>query len=211
MVQKSIPKWLPPAKKQKTSGDHAHTIRRAIRIANNSSPGPDGIPYEAWRVTKGVDQILFKVLQLLLDDPQATENFPEFNEALLVCLPKKTQAFDPEGNPIYHPGETRPLAISNTDNRLIATTARLRWEDIANKYVHEHQRGFLPGRSMIQNIIDIDRPAHVYACTEDDPALILFDFTPAFPSIHRDFTQEALEAFGVPTMVNNAMTNVLQK
>ena len=60
---------------------------------------------------------------------------------------------------------------------------------------------------MIQNIIDIGHAAHIYACAEEDPALILFDLTAAFPSIHRDFTQEALEAFGAPTMVNNAMTN----
>ena len=30
-----------------------NNMYRAIQIANNSTPGPDGIPYEAWRATKG--------------------------------------------------------------------------------------------------------------------------------------------------------------
>ena len=61
-----------------------------------------------------------------------------------------------DGQSAYHSDSTRPLAISNTDNRLIASTFRLRWERLAAQHIHPHQRGFLPKRSMLSNVVEID-------------------------------------------------------
>ena len=51
---------------------------------------------------------------------------------------------------------------------------------------------------MLTNVVDIDHLAHPNSLTDEDPTLILYDFTAAFPSISRDFTLRALEAFGAP-------------
>ena len=96
------------------------------------------------------------------------------NHALLVCLPKKPTSTTPDGHNAYHSNNTRPLAISNTDNRLLASACRLRWETIAAEHVHPHQRGFLPKRSMLYNIVDIDHLSHMYSLDYNDLTLILY-------------------------------------
>ena len=62
----------------------------------------------------------------------------------------------PHGTAYYTADHTRPLSIVNCDNRLVASAMRIRWEDILDNWVSDLQRGFLPGRSMLSNVIDID-------------------------------------------------------
>ena len=117
-------------------------LMRAIKIANASSPGPDGIPYLAWQKSGPLaTHILWKAMNSMYTDEDITDHYPEFNEAILVCLPKKATTTTKDGQAAYHSDSTRPLAISNTDNRLIASTFRLRWERLAAQHIHPHQRG----------------------------------------------------------------------
>ena len=176
-------------------------VIRAIRIANASAPGPDGIPYAAWKqAAEGAINILWAALRTINTENDTTKHYPDFNQAILVCLPPKTTIITPDGTQAFHSNNTRPLAISNMGNRLLAAACRIRWEGLAKDAVHQHQRGFLPGRSMLANITEIDHIAHLMALEEDDPAMVLYDFTAAFPSISRHFTIQALEAFGAPRL-----------
>ena len=81
-----------------------------------------------------------------------------YNSSLLVCLPKKAGGALADGTPVYDPDSTRPLSLSlvNCDNRIVAAAAKRRWERTFANYVHPSQRGFLPGRSIVASIIDID-------------------------------------------------------
>ena len=76
----------------------------------------------------------------------------------------------------------RPLAIVNMDNRLLTSSARIRWEPIFNEWVSLQQRGFLYDRSMLHNIVDIDMQAPVVAATSDEVVMFLI----------RDLLQENL-------------------
>jgi hypothetical protein len=60
---------------------------------------------------------------------------------------------------------------------------------------------------MLYNVVEIDHLSHIYSLQHDDPTLILYDFTAAFPSISRTFTLQALRAFGAPDLVLHTMTN----
>ena len=210
-------KWLQHAYKDGPPCQHSTTrewtprkkdLTRAIHLSNSSSPGPDGVPYGAWRNSGDeATEILWQALQTLYTDPTAHTQYDTFNHALLVCLPKKPTSTTPDGQNTYHSGNTRPLAISNTDNRLLASACRIRWERVAAEHVHPHQRGFLPKRSMLFNVVEIDHLAHIYSLHHNDPTLVLYDFTAAFPSISRSFTLEALRAFGAPDLVLHTMGN----
>ena len=68
---------------------------------------------------------------------------------MLVCLPKKSSGSTVAGVDIYEAESTRPLALVNCDNRIVAAAAKRRWEHTLRSYVHPHQRGFLPGRSIL--------------------------------------------------------------
>eukprot|EP00973_Karenia_brevis_P069725 9694639-Karenia_brevis.AAC.1 len=67
-----------------------------------------------------------------------------------------------------------------------------------NQYVgqwaHEVQRGFIRGRCMLQNVIEIESAAVQQAWMDRHAAILFFDFAAAFPSIARAFIWIALEA-----------------
>jgi len=184
-------------------------VARAVKISGNSAPGPDGIPYLAWRAMGelGID-ILWDMLQTLsrpgaadvLRSAYADESADghEFNLGILCCLPKRPSGNTENGTPYYAPENTRPLSIVNCDNRLLANAARIRWEEPLNTWVSQHQRGFLPHRSMLANVIDVDYEAMRVSLTQEAGAVILFDFQAAFPSVSHDFIFTTLRHLGLP-------------
>ena len=99
---------------------------------------------------------------------------------------------------MFSPGDTRPLNISNVDNRLLASAARIAWEPTLDDWISEHQRGFLGGRNMMHNLIDVDLKAMTVSQDHPDGAMILFDFKAAFPSVSHAFLLRCLGYIGLP-------------
>jgi hypothetical protein len=197
------------------AGDGRWTIKRkhvvkAVASAANTMPGPDGIPAGAYKkLGQFAIDILHDVAQTLctpdgnaqLQQAYADRSPAEthaFNHSLLCCLPKKVTGTDPELGSYYSGENTRPLALVNTDNRLIASSARLAWEPVLEMYICKRQQGFLKGRSMLSNVIDIDYHAMTVSLKCARGALFLFDFKAAFPSVSHDFLKESLQLIGVP-------------
>ena len=52
----------------------------------------------------------------------------------MCLLPKKPTGHDNDNGTYFHPGDTRPLNVSNVDNRLLASAARIAWEPILEKW-----------------------------------------------------------------------------
>ena len=121
-----------------------------------------------------------------------------FNLSSFICLPKKKTGTDELLGDYYDPASTRPLVVVNTDNRLMANAARLQWEPIFNEWVSEVQRGFLLGRSLLANVVDVDFEAMTVSLTRERGALILFDFKAAFPSESHVYLLEVLRHIGAP-------------
>ena len=83
-------------------------VKKAIKITNNSSPGPDGIPYVAWRKAADIAApILVDVSRCLQKDDwedtlrrHVNENGEaDFNFSILCCLPKKEVGETDDGTP----------------------------------------------------------------------------------------------------------------
>ena len=70
-------------------------------------------------------------------------------------------------------------------------------------YVHKHQRGFITGRSILMNVVDIEDHAMRVALHGTAGATVLFDFAAAFPSLSHDYLLEALELMGLPRAARN--------
>ena len=210
--------WLrqavhPPDARPPTNAARWHVrkkdVARAIRCSGSSMPGPDRIPYVAWkRLGPLAVDVLFGAATAMARDDfpakirqaynlQEGEDHP-FNLGLLVCIPKKVDEHHPQHGAIYTAEGTRPLSIVDTANRILANAYRYRWEPTLAAWVSPEQRGFLPGRSILANVVDVEEAAAEFAMTEDDPAIFLFDFSAAFPSIHQTFLLAALEHIGLP-------------
>ena len=122
-------------------------IVESIRRSHETSPGPDGIPYKAYKKlgSYGVG-FLLDVAEDLQEPHAGSAKLASFNHAILCCLPKTTSWTDPVLGDIHAAKHTRPLSILNTDNCLIANAYRILLEPVMNKWVSHMQRGFLHGR-----------------------------------------------------------------
>ena len=65
-------------------------------------------------------------------------------------------------------------------------------------WVSEMQRGFLHGRSMLGNVVDVDIQAMTVSLQEAGGAVVLFDFAAASPSMSHDYLSIVLAHLGPP-------------
>ena len=188
-------------------------VEVAIKHSNNSSPGPDGIPYASWRKMGHLAvTVLHEAARQIQEEDFSNEELPDgFNTSFLCCLPKKPTGTDPTAGDYYAPSSTRPLSLVNTDNRLIASSFRVLLEPLIEPLISKAQRGFLRGRQMLSNILDIDFESMKISLLHDKGALILFDFEAAFPSVSQSFMMEMLNLIGLPGNIVKVVSALYHK
>ena len=72
---------------------------------------------------------------------------------------------------------------------------------VLHKSISPIQRGFVPGRQLTSNVLDLDAYAHIHALSSDSnklPLLVFFDFAAAFPSISHTWLFLILRALNFP-------------
>ena len=99
-----------------------------------SCPGPDGVCFAAWRAAPDLAApVLHAVLLAILGGHHPPEGF---NHGLLFLLPKKLTGLV---------SDTRPLSVTNTDNRLLASSVAFSVMEGVSAFLHPSQKGFLAG------------------------------------------------------------------
>jgi hypothetical protein len=78
-----------------------------------------------------------------------------FRHCLLVFIPKGEELSD-HGIVARSPGMTRPISLSNTANKFFALAVNFPLAQVAQVTVHPWQRGFVAGRSITDNVIEIE-------------------------------------------------------
>ena len=161
-------------------------------MAGSSALGPDGLPYGAWKALShsGIDVLWASMQELLAPDAIATldqaywdDTACPFNLGLVACIPKGEAQHAQDGSAFFLPQDTRPISMVDTSNRLMANAARLRWEPTLSEWVAHLQRGFLTGRSLLANVIDLEEAAMRVSLQAPDGGTVLLDFAAAFPSV----------------------------
>ncbi len=193
-------------------------VDKSVRLSNDSAPGPDGIPYRAWRRCRAWAAVVLHDAGVALQQsdacaelsvaypaPTGTGRRCDFNRGYLCCLGKKISGEDPDKGSYFTPPSTRPLSVVNTDNRLLANSWRCVLEPIFARWVSNWQRGFLKGRSMLRNIVDIDFESMKVSLKYNHGVLVLFDFAAAFPSISHEFMHAVLSYIGLPAVVHRVV------
>ncbi|CAK0871243.1 unnamed protein product [Prorocentrum cordatum] len=168
----------------------------------STAPGPDGLPFAAWkRFGPLAVNVLFAV-QEQLSSPDAEEaiqrDYPGYNDSLMAFLPKTPTSESDDGTPQLAPADARPLSLVNADNRHLTSAVRHRLEPLFAEDISAEQRGFLSGRSTLADLIDVDEAMQATALTCEDGAAIFFDLAAAFPSVGQDFLLDVLADSGVP-------------
>ena len=184
-----------------------HHLLAAISASNNSAPGPDGIPFAAWRRIKSLAAtVLTAALHELVSEGGAgnmVDILPDFNAALLHFLPKKVGGHTSDGTPWVDVDAVRPLSVTNADNRILANAVRYLIEPLVAPGITDAQRGFLPHRSLLSNVLDIDEGMMHAALEGEEAAAIFFDLAAAFPSIEQELMHQLFAALNWPRWLLN--------
>ena len=180
-----------------------------VLVKRNSCPGPNGIPFACYSALCDLSApILLAVCQFLMAGGSPKD---DFNTSLLFFLPK-----DGTGQP----RNNRPIAASNTDNRLIANIVRRKLEGKCHEILERNQTGFVRTRSIEENILFFNHKFYdaLYSRYRSDlPApdtagarrnlsrgqghdynICCLDYAKAFDSVSRDFLFLLLETIGIP-------------
>jgi hypothetical protein len=163
-------------------------LRRALStMKNHTSPGPDGIPIEAFRV-ETVQHSLLNTLNDAFD----TENLPEeLTKGLLTPIyKKKGDAKQPEN---YRPIVLLPVALKVL-HKLILHRIR----DAIDPYLMPHQSAYRAGHSTLQNMLTIAELAERARTTNTPLVAVFTDFSKAFDSINREHLFVLLKTWNVP-------------
>ena len=175
-------------------------VKFALSHSKDSTPGPDGIPFSAWRAT--VDLAAPILLGTLLDIQAGITPPTGFNFGLLFLLPKKFTGLV---------SDTRPLSVTNTDNRLLAAVVAKSIMPAVLALVDPSQKGFLSGVSGAEHITDINTFFFDAVKSKVDKILFLLDTEKAFDSIDHEWIHHVLAKTGFPRPFRNFVKGVLSK
>ena len=165
-------------------------ILNAIKFSNNSSPGPDGISFAAWRAAPDLAApVLLAALRAIFRGHNPPEGF---NHGLLFLLPKKLTGLL---------SDTRPLSVTNTDNRLLASSVARAIMPAVVDYINPSQKGFLAGKNGSDHTVDINKIFYDAVKEKKDHLLFLLDTAKAFDSIDHDWITQPTFLVGLKTLL----------
>eukprot|EP00959_Pyramimonas_sp_CCMP1952_P121227 2534774-Pyramimonas_sp.AAC.1 len=168
----------------------------AARRARPSAPGPDGLPCEARRRSPLGAQALEEVtLDLAAGLPPPTD----WNEHLVVFLPKGKGASDDAAGAFCSASTTGALSLKSSDCKLVASAINAKLKRTVAATSPEAQRGFLVGRNFLNYITLLDTYARAcgFQSKCEHPVVVLYDFGDAFPSLETEWLLKSLSHAGV--------------
>ena len=175
-----------------------HDFVRYLKHVSHSSPGVDGLPYCAWRAAgqPGVDTLFGAGAHM--QDGGVMEL--DFNIAVHLFPPKGEEEGD-EDQVIRDPESTRPLALRNSDSKIIAGVANGKVKNTIAKYANPIQKGFVIHRDFLEHVVASDALARILGTVRPakDPILAAFDSGSAFPSLTADYLEIVMEVARLPT------------
>lgn len=163
----------------------------------NRAPGPDGVPYAAWR------RVPLRVRRLLIDAYRAMLSGAtppmQFGVSTLCFIPKASGPVPLSAGAVTaSPGNLRPLTLPNTDNKIVAMFANGTLRIIAGQCCMDKELGFVEGRQLGNAVLLLEAAAMNGMRHRREGGLIFLDFKAAFPSIRYSWVFAVLRQMGVP-------------
>src|SRR5260370_23298688 len=97
----------------------------------------------------------------------------------------------------------RPITLLNTDYKMLSKALAIQLVELIQNLVHHDQSGFIPKRSIFDNIRLASTLINYADITETNSTIIALDQEKAYNKICHDYLWETLEKFGLPnTSIN---------
>ena len=149
-------------------------VEKVILGSGSTAPGPDNIPFEVYRALVGIAApVLHGIIMLLMKGVAPPDGF---NNAIFHLLPKKGTGWV---------DDTRPLSVSNTANRIIASVIKEAIQDSLYSFINRDQCGFWPGRNIEENLEHFNELFYKALDGDEEYSMFLFDISKAFDSVSR--------------------------
>ena len=173
-------------------------VQESILQTNDSTPGPDGIPFIVYRQNLEISVPL--LLDCLVALSEGVEPPQDFNAGRLFAIPKDTT---------HKPDATRPIVVNNSSNRIIAKVITRAITPALQAYITQAQQGFIEGRQGGKHLRNLNM--HYYtAMRERRLEYVLFlDTRKAFDSIDHNFIRAVLDKTGFPRWIQRVVAALL--
>ena len=181
-------------------------LRKAVfELKKDKVCGSDGLPIEFYQeFFEDIKELLLAVCQAI-----AKEGMYMTAKQGIIALIEK------EGKNLDYLTNWHPLSLLNCDTKIYAKILAKRLDTVAQELIHTDQSGFLKGRLIHENLLDL---ASIIDYTEDRqiPGMIIsFDFKKAFDTINWDYLDsflildQSLENHSKSLRVSNAHKNAV--
>jgi hypothetical protein len=165
-----------------------------------SSTGPGGIPFSLYRNLVDIYAPVLHSYTLYLAHVKRANK--SFNYTNMFFFPKDLS---------YTAARTRPIAVSNTDNRIIANVVRRAITPAILSILSPNQTAFNPQTSIDDNIYYFNH-AFYSALEEGKQYKVLFhDFKGAYDSVSRRYLFALLHRIGIPAFFLSLIEVLFQK
>lgn len=192
---------------------------KALKKSNNSSaPGPDGIPYEFWKsmnsqfinddklnLGRGSQRStcdLIELLRLMGEDIQwhGITDESSFSEGWMCPIYKKNEKTDISNY--------CPITCLNTDYKLFTKALTNRLAVVITDLIHPSKAGFIPGRSITEQMKLIRMMIHYTEAKEVNGLIVALDQEKAYDKIDHDYLWRTLERFGISDTFTNTVKSL---
>ncbi|KAJ9526737.1 hypothetical protein QJQ45_017518 [Haematococcus lacustris] len=173
----------------------AEVLTALTSCPSTSSPGPDGLPYNLWRVDGDCWAPLIAKLFTAIG---TTGTLPTgFNRGTITPIPK------PSAPNLSNPTSYRPITLLPSLYRLLAKILAARFGKAMAPAIGRVQSAFLPGRRIEDNINTTSLLPHALQSQGLSAANIYFDIAKAFDTVDRHFLYTLMHTLGASDgMVN---------
>ena len=162
-------------------------VEQVIGSSNDSSPGPDGVPFAAYRVLKDICAPF--ILDMIIGAANGQPPPDRFNHGRLFLIPKDES---------YKVLSTRPIVVNNADNRLFAKVMTAVMTPGAPSVVHLSQKGFIQGRVGSDNVTGLTDLFYSHLEARQQVHILQIDTRKAFDSIDHEYILTVLDVIGFP-------------
>lgn len=184
---------------KKVSAEHCREMEAALTEADikqafetakrNTSPGPDGLPYEFymqyWYIIK---KEMLPIFQAIMENVNTSASV---SQGIIILIPKvrKPKSFS----------EFRPITLLNADYKIIMKVLANRLRTAIGQVVGDGQTCAVPGRN-ITHAVTVLRDAILYyeRYPVKQAAILSIDFKAAFDSVRQNYIWTLLKHIGIP-------------
>ena len=190
------PQWLPSSDGRRDSTVDIMSLITAAevkhqykRLPSNSSPGPDGLDYKAWKLLSGSKEALEVVFNICLTNGKIPQSWKS-NTTILIYK---------KGDPSI-PSNWRPIALQNTIYKIYAAILdnRLASWCIDTNAISPMKKGFLLFEGCYEHLFIMQSLFDDSKHRNKDLRLVWFDLKNALGSIPQDKMFEMMKRLGNP-------------